>query len=662
MKKGFILIGFIIFILIYLNTVAGEIMLSQPNSIYNLGDNLEFSAEFITDSQGPFKLNLKCGDSEVNLINTRDKKIEISLPLLESSFVPEDYLSGDFSGIIGECFILAKSPQEQERSQSFKISNKINIDLSLNNLTVESGEEVILKGTAIKENGNAVEGFIEINLEETEIKSEAKISNGEFEVHLVLPQNLKSGNYVLKAIAYEKENEKTNRGEKRVTLFVKSKPSRIEIAISKQSLKPGENLTFSPIIYDQANDKIQGEVGIKIYDIFDNVVFQKVVKTGEEESIKLETNSSPGYWKIVANSFGIEVKRLFYVEELEKIEFILKNGTLIIKNVGNVPYEKAVQISIGNFVEVKNINLDIGKEKKLRLIAPDGNYDIKITDGTNERVFESVFLTGNVIGIKEGGKLASIYMRYPIIWLFFIALLGLFLLVLTRKVVKKKFYVSPIGEEKKVEKLVKGKVGKIKEENFEGKAEHSLVLNGKREEVPLLTIKIENLNHKKDKIKETLSNIFKLSLESKAAIYEISDYLIIIFSPQITKTFKNHISAIKLAQKIEEILDNHNKKFKEKINYGISLNSGELIVKNEKGKLKFTNVGNTLSLSKKISEISNNEILMSKPFYEKARSEVKAKKEVRKGIEVYLIERIIEREANAKFIRDFLERQKKESS
>ena len=51
---------------------------------------------------------------------------------------------------------------------------------------------------------------------------------------------------------------------------------------------------------------------------------------------------------------------------------------------------------------------------------------------------------------------------------------------------------------------------------------------------------------------------------------------------------KNEVEAVKVAKKIIDILNEHNKKFREKIDFGIGITSGEIINRIENKKLKFT--------------------------------------------------------------------------
>jgi len=183
-------------------------------------------------------------------------------------------------------------------------------------------------------------------------------------------------------------------------------------------------------------------------------------------------------------------------------------------------------------------------------------------------------------------------------------------------------------------------------------------LDGRKEEGSLLTIRIKDLNSIKKICGETISNIFRIITENKGAVYETSDYLIGIFSSPTTKTFNNEMIAVRIGKKVEEILKEHNRKFRQKIDYGISLNSGDLILKKDAGLLKFTGIGNSLSLARRMSDLANNELLLSENLYKKVMNEVKAEREIRMGLNIYHIGSISNREKYDSFISGFLERQK----
>jgi len=666
-----ILLASLIFLMFSLNIsiASAEILFSQQKSVYNLGDDLNVEVE-IKPSQYTstfFEMNLQCQESKVNIHKEhltlspgQKKRVSSSLSLTRSFL-------GEMSG---QCSILANFGNEKGESQIFTISNKIHISINIANMSIDAGDSIVLKGTALKENGVQVNGFLEANVEGTGIKITKEVIKGQFEASLLFPGNTRAGAYVLNVKVYEKyQGEETNSGEYKISLSVRKKPTKLEIAISKQSIIPGESLVFIPILYDQANEEVGGDISVKIYDPFEKIIFQKILKSGEEQEFQINSNHSFGYWSIKAETLGLEAKRLFYVEEYVKASFDIVNDTLVIKNIGNTVYKKAVQISIGEIIEIKNIDLDVNQEKKLRLTG-NGKYNVRVSDGSEELVLSDVSLTGQVIGVKDVKRNISLATRYPIVWLFLIAVFGLFILILVQRVVKKKFELhSPVLKKEPVNEKIKAVIEEQSKEKLFvpapshiERAEHSLVLNGRKENSGILAVRIKDLKNAKKLSGPTINNVIKKIVEYKGVVYETSEYLIGIFASPVTKTFENDVLALKVSKQIKDILGEHNQKMRHKIDYGVGLNSGELILKKEPNILRFTAIGNALNLAKKISDLSKDEILLSENMQNRLGSQIRAEKEMKQGINVYHIKSIIDRDKNKKFISDFLSRLGKEQN
>ena len=100
--------------------------------------------------------------------------------------------------------------------------------------------------------------------------------------------------------------------------------------------------------------------------------------------------------------------------------------------------------------------------------------------------------------------------------------------------------------------------------------------------------------------------------------------------------------------------------FKQRIEFGISLNHGPVIGSYENHVFKFSSIDTTLSAAKKISSLANEEILLGEKINDKLRSEVKTIKQNKSGIDVYAIKEIKNPEQHAKFIKNFTERYERE--
>ncbi len=628
MGKG-VFLGLLIVFVISMQFASAEIILSQPASFYNLGDTLVMTVEVSEIKSGFLEINLVCDENTKNIYNSiiSKKKIDLAVPLTRTHI----------NELAGQCKVTANYPGEQISSPVFKISNSIIINIDFEKLSVKPGQEIQIKGSASKENGGLVTGFIEIEIEDTSISVLRNVDKGNFDVKISLPKNIEGKEYNLKIKVYEKlSGETTNQGIINKILSVQQVPSKIDIIIDKQSIIPGNELGFKAILYDQANKEVSGDINIVIKNPKEEIFFSQISVSGEEKKLNVEKNFSDGYWVIEASSLNIKNKKLFYVEKKEEAEFKLDNQTLTITNTGNVPYKKSVQIAIGDELKTIELDLNVGETTSFKLIAPDGDYDVKVTDGINTFEQGKVSLTGNVIGVMNIRKAGGALGRYPIVWIFLIFIFGLFILMIINKVAKKKF-ASKFPDLKTDFKIKKTKIDRNKETNFEGEAEHTLVLKGNKEEAAVLALKVGDKN-----LTESAANQIKAG---KGVIYRAEEgYLLGIFTPSLTKTLENELKAVKIAREIEKNLKAQKK------NFGIGINTGNIIAEKQQGKLKFTSLGNTITLAKKIADSGKNEILLSSGSANKARNIIKTEK---KG-QHYTIKNIVDREKYKKFVDDFL--------
>lgn len=195
---------------------------------------------------------------------------------------------------------------------------------------------------------------------------------------------------------------------------------------------PGEEVIFKIVLYDDDNRQIKGEINYIIQDYYTEVAKEGMASSGKEISFKLPDDAVKGPWEISASYKDVNAPRtLFNVEELEKVGIQLEGDNLIVTNIGNAPiYDKKILIYIGSQDQTASISLEKGQAKKIRLTAPDGNYDIRVVEGGDNVIeFKRVSLTGNVVGLERVvGN--NFWQRYPLISLFLMAvgLLAIFVI------------------------------------------------------------------------------------------------------------------------------------------------------------------------------------------------------------------------------------------
>jgi len=170
----------------------------------------------------------------------------------------------------------------------------------------------------------------------------------------------------------------------------------------QESFQAGQPITFKVNIFDAQNNIVNGEVKIEIEDAEKSILIEKTVNSGELTSITLE-NPRAGYWSISAVYQDSVIKEFFTIETNEEVEFDIQGDLLIIRNIGNNRYTKTIDVIIGDSLGTKNVDLDVGEETSFRLVAPEGTYVVKVSDGktTFSRANIALTGTGNVIGIMD---------------------------------------------------------------------------------------------------------------------------------------------------------------------------------------------------------------------------------------------------------------------
>lgn len=714
------LFGLVLGMFLIVNVSAG-IYFSQPEQTYNLGDEITNTIKIDPIGEGFLKVDLVCEDSSLNVFN--------GIPLEGEAEIQFPLTTAYIQNISGDCYFLGEYNGEDKESRGFKISKALVIRLDIDSLFAKPGEEIIISGSAERLNKVGVDGEVEIRIigllepveeiennetEEDEEDTEDDIDNNEtevdnneteveeivgsvvydsgsffgivkeglFSVDFTLAKDTPAQDYRIEVLVYEKSgSERTSEGKEIANLKISQILTSVDIALSAQSLDPGSEFNFKPMLLDQTGRNIDEDVTVVIVNDDSDRIFERIVQSEETIDYNIPANMSSGYYEIQASNTNISIMKKFYVKEKAIVSLELRNETLLVTCIGNQRCENSIQIELNGKPFVKNVDLKIGEVQEFKLTGTSGTYDVKISDGETELIQSGVVLTGNAIGVKEIGNGVGVALKTPMVWIFFIIILGAGVLFIFRNVLKKKSFAYPFkgkfGKKKvkdlsvtassesaekskkvdeKVEPKVEGNKEKVQSSQspIQNQAEQVLVLKGQKNQAAVLVLKVKNKLSKVSK--ESLEKAISVVYEKKGAVYEQGDFIYIIYSPLMTKSFKNEAEAAKSAEKIKLILQEHNKKFKDKIEFGIGIGSGNIINKIEDKKLKFTALGNLISSAKRIADSSNEQVLVTKEAYEKGINEIKAEKKEIKGSEVYEVRQVLDKEKNKEFIASFLKR------
>ena len=90
------------------------------------------------------------------------------------------------------------------------------------------------------------------------------------------------------------------------------------------------------------------------------------------------------------------------------------NNTLVITNIGNIPYNDTIVIKIGNVSAPFPLYLGVDENKKIVLNAAEGEHDIEVMNEKGESKLKETItitksrLTGNAVQIRDACKTYSL--------------------------------------------------------------------------------------------------------------------------------------------------------------------------------------------------------------------------------------------------------------
>ena len=197
------------------------------------------------------------------------------------------------------------------------------------------------------------------------------------------------------------------------------------------------------------------------------------------------------------------------------------------------------------------------------------------------------------------------------------------------------------------------------------KAELSLSLKGEKQGASLVMLRIKNSADivNSEGSEQVLQELINTAEENKAIVNLSENTLnniLFILAPVMTKTNQNDKSAIMLANKIKEILEKYNKLAKQKVDFGISINYGDMVMRKEGSVLKFMTFGNIINILKKIAALASSEVLLAEDIKNRILKDISVEKQTRNGTDVYTVREPRFKGDASKFIEGFKRRMEKE--
>lgn len=612
MKKAFLIT---LTLLLVLQLVSASIVVSeQPKKVYNYGEIVKVPAKIVASGNinNFLIVSLVCGEKTLELskepillYSGEEKNTEYLIPLTKT-FVEDT---------TGNCRVKLTVAQETQYTEEFKVSNSVSITLKETNSTVNPLDKVILSGTAVKENSEKVNGFVEASIAHPDLNVNfpGTVKDGEFSIDFTLPKETKSRKYTVTISVYEKDLEENtnNAGTSTYILAVKQVPTSIELKLDKTLVEPKSELKMKSILYDQAGEKISSKVKYQIKNGEDKLIQEVEKDTEEVLTLPIAYNEEPAKWKVYVDSLGIKNEAPFEINTHEEITTEIQENTVIFTNIGNVPYTKTVTIKIGETPKEIALDLNVDESETYLLTAPEGTYDVNANGVTGAAI-----LTGKTVDVKKApGKIMSLFTGIGnyVVWAFIIIILILAFFILFKRIFRRKYsaykaskyhtreaYVAPVYSKKEL----------VKTNN---KAEMAVSMKGEQMTATAVCVKIRNLAAIRSRagIEETLQKAVDIAEMSKAHTYESHDGLVFLFVPFKTKTMQNERTATSVADRIKDVLAYHNKVYKDKLDFGISVENGQILAKNKPGHgMVFTPLHNFIVNAKKIASSAQGQVIV----------------------------------------------------
>ncbi len=682
MRKVFSIWMFALALVFLTSLASAELAFSsQPNALYNIGDIADLTTNIITpaDLNGFFSINLICNGLEtqvhqqyVILTAGEQASIAVQIPLIP------DFVNGT-SGICKMKAMLKDggSIAYYTLTNEFHVSDFISVSTSSSKEEFDPGDSVFITGSAVKENGKNANGIAEINITsagKSLYAGSGAVNNGYFNFNFTLPLNAPSGPQLVSIRVYEMDSSarRMSSGFTNFNMVIHQIPTTLNL-VSKDSINeilPGRTYFVKAILYDQTGERINSAVNFTVKKSSGEIMGQRQINTDEFLNVPISYDDAPDAWSIFAASSGLNANLNFSILRNEIVSVELINKTLLVTNRGNVPYDNSLQISLGGESLVFNVSLKVHESKKYVLTAPDGDYSVEVLSNGDNLFRGDLFLTGNAINIQEASTGVLSFIQSKWLWIVILLVLVFGVFFFFRKWHKRRFF-KRINMNKKF-RLRDGIMISDGEDNISYRdriinsknvADLSLSIHGEKQNSSVVCLDIKNfgdIKPGKGGISETMNRLRDVVDDSKAAVYENGSYVFFIFAPAKTKAFNNELTAIETAEKIQRILQDHNRLLKQKIEFGISVHYGAMIAKQGLNVLKFMSLGNFISIAKKLASLSDGEIFLSSEIKDRTATDIKTDKRSSGDLDFYTLVEIRNREKSQKFIREFMSKMEKE--
>ena len=380
MKKGARLFLLILLIMLLIIPIAfADITIQTNQNIYNLGSKIRASASILqaNNFEGLFKLALSCENYKLDYFLT-----PISL---ESNFrtavaVPDLIATSSMLGkctITGDLMTNDNQVVEEKSSNSFSITNQLNILPVKSKVTSLPGDMILIAGVVNEAFGsNVLKASIKVSLDNSSYIVNA--IDGEFNLTLELSKHIKSGKHTIEISASDSKN---NVGISSIGLEITAIPTYIKLDLSSAQFTPGSKIGIVSSLYDQADDLINTSLDLELTSPNGNKVFRKVVQSNERIDYESSQYAEPGIYTLVSTYKDMFTQSSMNITSVREVKVKYENETVLIENIGNVLFEDELTFVLESekkYPVTRKVKIEPGKTLVIDLSreVPFGIYDV----------------------------------------------------------------------------------------------------------------------------------------------------------------------------------------------------------------------------------------------------------------------------------------------
>lgn len=630
MKKSLIFLS----LLFLLPLVSAEFLFSQTQEVYSFGDRV--NAQLTVTSDYPesdfLEVNLECSQNTLNLYRSPLSFSGQGQKSIDLSFDVTPAILGSLSGT---CVFSADYAGQQKASSQFLITREIIIEPSFEKTSYKPDEVLRLTGTARTPNGRSLQGYADLSF--SDIHLSAPMTAGRFSFNFTLPHAFVPGEHELSVHIYEKSpnGEVTNEGTFVKTIRIAELLDKLTVVPSSTELLSGDNITVEVFAFNQVQAPVSGDVALTLVNPEGKTVSSKIVSSGTVQHFYFDLNATPGVWTLQASSEGKTDSVPLSMLEHELATFYVENETLIVSNVGNVPYSETLEIAFNSLTVVREVSVPFGSVRKFKLSAPDAEYTITVRDGQQEYLAQHIPLTGRAIDVGQYGlfDFSQLYLPGAII----LALLVAFVAV--RMYNSRRIHYSDEPLQPRIRPVTNTVA--LTSSSFS---------EGQKEDAVILALSLGQRPEHEEGI--TFIGDFRSLVKSSGGYLEDEGTVLLGIYTQRIAGPEFMQKAVKTGWAASQKIAEYNRLARYKVKAGLGLSDGQLITGYEGKKLSYASVQNTIGRAKNLAAQSRGDLLIPDSLYHKIVSDIRAVR-AEKGWKVTSVK---DSEQHTKFINSFMKR------